>query len=131
MLFRSSPKTELIYPWKHYLQANLVLCGSSDAPVEIPNPLLGIKALTQRISDHNQEVYQPEEKLTMREAVELYTIGANAPTYDLAHRGTLKVGNLADFTFFSDDFLQDEKKLQTTTVMMTVIDNQIVYKKIK
>ena len=126
-----SPKTELIYPWKHYLQANLVLCGSSDAPVEIPNPLLGIKALTQRISDHNQEVYQPEEKLTMREAVELYTIGANAPTYDLAHRGTLKVGNLADFTFFSDDFLQDEKKLQTTTVMMTVIDNQIVYKKIK
>jgi hypothetical protein len=124
-----SPKTELIYPWKQYLQANLVLCGSSDAPVEIPNPLLGIKALTQRISDHNQKVYQPEEKLTMREAVELYTIGANAPTYDLAHRGTLKIGNLADFTFFNEDFIQDEKKLQTTTVMMTVIDNQIVYKK--
>ncbi len=126
-----SPKTELIYPWKQYHRANLVLCGSSDAPVEIPNPLLGIKALTQRISDHNQQVYQPEEKLTMLEAIKLYTIGANAPTYDLAHRGTFKVGNLADFTFFSQDFLQDETTLNTTAVMMTVIDNQIVYQKTK
>ena len=126
-----SPKTELIYPWGHYDQANLVLCGSSDAPVETPNPLLGIKAATQRISDHDKKVYQPQEKLTMKEALKLYTIGANAPTYDLAHRGTLKIGNLADFTFFNQDFLQDENKLETTEVMMTIIDNQIVYKKIK
>ncbi len=126
-----SPKIELIYPWKRYQQANLVLCGSSDAPVETPNPLLGIKAATQRLSDHNQQVYQPEEKLTMMEAVKLYTIGANAPTYDLAHRGTLKIGNIADFTFFSEDFLQDKRKLEMTKVMMTVVDNKIVYKKTK
>jgi|GEM_PF-412524 len=124
-----SPKTELIYPWKHYQESQLVLCGSSDAPVEIPNPLLGIKAAYLRISDHNQQVYQPEEKLTMLDAVKLYTIGANTPTYDLAHRGTLQVGNLADFTFFDQDFLKDENKLASTSVMMTIVDNQIVYQK--
>lgn len=125
-----SPQTELIYPWKSYLQHQLILCGSSDAPVETPNPLLGIKAATQRQSNHDHQVYQPEQKLTMVEAINLYTIGANAPTYDLAHRGTLKVGNLADFTFFDHDFMQDESKLNSTSVMMTVIDNQIVYQKL-
>ncbi|MGA0875772.1 MAG: amidohydrolase [Bacilli bacterium] len=124
-----SPKTELIYPWKTYLDAGLVLCGSSDAPVEIPDPLKGIEALTRRRSDHDQKIYQPDQRLTMEEAVKLYTIGANAPTYDLAHRGQLKEGFLADFTFVNIDFLKEPTRLSEAKVMMTVVDNHIVYRR--
>jgi predicted amidohydrolase YtcJ len=122
-----SPQTALIYPWKTYQDAGLILCGSSDAPVETPNPLLGIHAACHRQSIHDQRIYQPDQNLTMFEAIRLYTTGANAPTYDLAHRGTLKVGNVADFTFLKDDILQHPDMLLKTKTTMTVVDDQIVY----
>jgi predicted amidohydrolase YtcJ len=124
-----SPKTELIYPWRSYLDAGLMLCGSSDAPVEIPNPLLGIQSAYFRQSSHNQNVYQPEEKLTMFEAVQLYTTGANAPTYDLAHRGKIGIGYLADFTFLNVDILANPTTIKQAKVMKTVIADQIVFQR--
>ncbi len=123
-----SPKTEKIYPWKSYQDAGLILCGGSDAPVEIPNPLLGIQAAHQRKSSHDGKVYQPEQRLSLIDAVKLYTIGANVPTYESSKRGKLKVGNIADFTFLKDDIFLNESSLTTTNVMMTVIDNQIVFR---
>jgi predicted amidohydrolase YtcJ len=122
-----SPKTTLIYPWKSYMDAGLILCGSSDAPVEIPDPLLGIQAAYLRQSIHNGAVYQPEQRLSMYEAVKLYTTGANAPTYDLAHRGTLKVGHLADFTFLNADIIKHPETLAKAKVTLTIVDDHIVY----
>lgn len=122
-----SEKTELVYPWQTYANAGLILCGSSDAPVEIPNPLLGIDAAYRRRSRHNQLVYQPEERLSIFEAIKLYTTGANAPTYDLGRRGILKVGNLADFTCFDMDILRHPETLRQAKTTLTVVDDQIVY----
>jgi predicted amidohydrolase YtcJ len=124
-----SPRTENIYPWKSYHDAGLILCGGSDAPVEIPNPLLGIAAAYQRRSSHDGKVYHPEQRLSLIDAIKLYTIGANIPTYDSARRGKLKIGYLADFTFLKDDVMVNETMLSKTKVMMTVIDNQIVYRR--
>ncbi len=45
-LFSKEP--EYIYPFKTYMKYNLILCGSSDAPVEVPNPLLGMHQLIYR-----------------------------------------------------------------------------------
>jgi predicted amidohydrolase YtcJ len=121
-----SPETELIYPFKTYANQGLILCGGSDAPVEIPNPLLGIDAAYRRLALLNQHVYQPEERLSIFEAIKLYTMGANAPSYD-GRRGTLKVGNLADFTCFDMDILRHPETLQQAKTTLTVVDDQIVY----
>lgn len=123
-----SKKPEFVFPWKTYLKEGLILAGSSDAPVEIPNPLLGISAAIYRRSDHDHMTYHTSESLTPFEAISLYTVGANYPTYH-DNRGYIKKGYIADFTIFSHDLLTlSENELKNEKVKMTVIDEKIVYK---
>jgi len=120
-----SKKPELIYPFKTYMKHNLVLCGSSDAPVEIPNPLLGMYQLVFRKKDG--VIYQQEESISRFNAIKLYTTYANVPTYK-ANRGMLKKGYIADFTVLSEDVLtMDESSFFKDLVKMTIIDEQIVH----
>ena len=124
-----SPQTELIYPFKTYLKEALMLCGGSDAPVEVPDPLKGIHSAYLRQSTSLSSAFQPEERLSMLEAVQLYTTGANAPSYLPQRQGKLAVGSVADLTFINEDFLANPKRLATANVMMTVVNNQIVFRK--
>ncbi|MCF7931777.1 MAG: amidohydrolase [Acholeplasmataceae bacterium] len=117
----------LIYPFKTYLKAGLTLAGSSDAPVEIPNPLLGIKAAVTRVSDHDGSVDTPAERLTINEAIRLYTQGANVPTYH-ADRGMIKKGFVADFTVFDQDLeALDPKDVDQAKNVLTVVAGKTVY----
>jgi predicted amidohydrolase YtcJ len=124
-----SSQTELIYPFKTYLNRGFILCGGSDAPVEVPDPLKGIQAAYQRHLTSLAFSFQPEERLSMLEAVQLYTTGANAPSYRAHRQGKLVVGSVADLTFVSEDFIANPKKLATAKVMMTVVNDQIVFRK--
>jgi hypothetical protein len=122
-------QTELIYAWKTYLKNGLVLCGGSDAPVEVPDPLKAIRAAVKRISDQDGQSYGEVEKLTMLEAIHLYTTQANVPTYKTYERGKLAKGYVADFTVFNVDFLNDPALLDQAYVTMTIVDDQLVYLK--
>ena len=44
----------MIYPLKSYLDAQILTVGSSDAPIEIPDPLLGISISESR--DRSQDL---------------------------------------------------------------------------
>ena len=125
-LFSNLP--EYIYPFKTFLKHHITICGSSDAPVEIPNPLLGMyAAIYRKLSDG--QVYLPLERLSHFEALKLYTTYANIPTYK-DHRGLLDIGYIADFTVLSKDFLKlKEENFFDDLVEMTVIDEKIVYSK--
>lgn len=119
----------LVYPWRTYLDAGLILAGSSDAPVEIPNPLLGIHAATERLSTHDGKCYGDHEKITRFEAIRAYTTHANIPTYK-QDRGLIDNGHLADFTVFDHDLEQGSaQELLTSTCAMTVVDEKIVYQR--
>jgi len=124
-----SSQTELIYSFKTYLNQGLMLCGGSDAPVEVPDPLKGIEAAYQRHLTSLASSFQPEERLSMLEAVQLYTIGANAPAYRSHRQGKLAVGSVADLTFVSEDFIANPNKLAMAKVRMTVVNDHIVFRK--
>ena len=123
-----SVKPQYIYPFKTYLDNDLVVCGSSDAPIEIPNPLLGMHAaITRELKD--QTIFQASERLSRYEALKLFTTYANVPTYK-TNRGSLKVGNIADFTVLSKDLLEmNIDDFLTTKIEMTVVNENIVYKR--
>lgn len=125
-LFSKTPA--YIYPFKTFLKQHLTICGSSDAPVEIPNPLLGMyAAIYRKLNDGT--IFQEAEKLSHYEALKLYTTYANIPTYKI-NRGLLDVGYVADFTVLSKDFLKlQEADFFKDLVEMTVVDEKIVYSK--
>lgn len=119
-------KVPMIYPLKSYVDAKIITVGSSDAPIEIPNPLLGIYISESRMIQ--KMVYQPNERLSRFESIKLYTKeGIIDP---MVKRGHIDVGFLADFTIFSDDLMTCSlDKIKSLDVMMTVIDEIIVYQK--
>ena len=62
------------------MKNGITLCGSSDAPIEIPNPLLGMHvSIFRRLKDGS--IFDPSEKISRFEALKLYTTYANIPTY--------------------------------------------------
>lgn len=122
-----SVKPDYIFPWKTYLDHNLILSGSSDAPVETPNPLLGIKDAIYRRSNSDKKQYVKSEVLSHYEAIKLYTTGAHAQSV-LQPRGYLQIGYLADFTVFNCNLLElDEAGFDKAYVTMTIIDDKTVY----
>jgi predicted amidohydrolase YtcJ len=64
----------------------------------------------------------------MQEAIHLYTVGANGPSYNAKLQGKLLIGAVADFTFVSEDFYKKPETLAKAKVMMTVVNNHIVFK---
>lgn len=122
-----SKKPDYIYPFKSFLDHKITICGSSDAPVETPNPMLGMYHAITR-NGLNSFESNHDEKLSRFEALKLYTTYANIPTYHTHNRGFIKRGYVADFTVFNQDLLSiDLDKLKTIRPIMTIIDEKIVY----
>ncbi len=64
------------YAWKTLLHAGLHCNGGSDAPIEQVNPFLGIYSAVTRRSFIDGVCYMPKERLTVFEAVSLFTTGS-------------------------------------------------------
>ncbi len=127
--FEKTP--ELVFPWKTLLDHNIILAGSSDAPIEIPNPLLGIRALVYRISDHDHKAYGLKEAIPIFDAIKLYTTSVQFSTMK-SNRGYLKKGYIADLTGFEKDLEKlSEPEFETTKVLWTIIDEKVVFQKEK
>jgi predicted amidohydrolase YtcJ len=99
-------RVNLAYAWRTQLDAGATLAFGSDAPVESPNPFLGLHAaVTRRRTDGSPapEGWHPEQRLTMREALEGYTAGA-AYAAGLEDRlGRLTPGYYADLIVLEKD----------------------------
>jgi len=99
-------RVDLAYSWRTQLDAGATLAFGSDAPVESPNPFLGLHAaVTRRSSDGSPgpQGWHPEQCLTMPEAVSGYTVGA-AYAAGLEDRvGRLSPGHYADLIVLDED----------------------------
>ena len=117
-----------LYAWKTLLSAGVICAGGSDAPIEPFEPLLGLHAsLTRRLPSQSHVGWNEKEKLSMMEAVRLFTIGGAYATNEEHLKGTLTRGKLADMTVFSHDLfaMEHPDELLSTNVEMTIIDGEV------
>lgn len=99
-------RVRLAYAWRTQLSHGARLAFGSDAPVESPNPFLGLYAAAARRRADGSPAsagWVPEEKLTVREAVEAYTIGAAYAAGMESRLGRLASGCLADLIVLEKD----------------------------
>jgi predicted amidohydrolase YtcJ len=122
--------TNYIYAWKTLLEEGIHCAGGSDSPIEPADPLLGIHAAVTRTNsqaDKKME-YLPEQKLSMFEAISLFTTGSAFACNHEHDRGLIKKGFLADFTILNQDLFHiDNDSILKTIVEMTVIGGEVVY----
>jgi predicted amidohydrolase YtcJ len=126
-------RSRLAYAPRTQLEHGARLALGSDAPVESPNPFLGLyAAVTRRRADGSPsaEGWYPEQKLTMAEAWEGFTLG---PAYaaNMENRlGRLAPGYLADLIVLDasqDPFTCNAEDLLTMQSSATMVGGEWVY----
>lgn len=74
--------------------------------------------------------WYPDQKLTIDEAIKSFTKWAAYAVFEENKKGTIEIGKWADFTILDKDLyniLPDE--ILNTSVLMTIVNGKIVYKK--
>ncbi|HKU36278.1 MAG TPA: amidohydrolase family protein, partial [Paenarthrobacter sp.] len=117
-------------PWAYraasFLNAGVVLAGSSDRPVADGNVLRGMQAFVDRRTDSGSVFGNPDERLTPLQALAAYTSGAASATGTLADKGSLTQGKLADFTVLSASPL-DAPDISRLRVLATAVGGHFTY----
>lgn len=118
------------WEWAHrsLLDAGANLAFGTDYPVVDFNPYPSIYAAVTRLDDAgNPSSTNPEECVTLAEALYAYTAGA-AKAYNRDDIGILEEGKLADIIVVSENIFDiDLKEIQYCRTIMTMFDGKIVY----
>jgi len=118
------------YPWQSFSQLGIPISGGSDAPVEYPDPMAGIYAAITRQNSLGlpEGGWQPQERLTLKQAIQMYTEWPAFASFEENDKGKIEVGYYADFTVL-DQPLSDKnpKMILETKVIQTIVNGNIVY----
>jgi predicted amidohydrolase YtcJ len=123
------PQSQLpwLYRTRSLLESGMVVAGSSDAPVAPENPLLGIYAAVTRRAGSGQ-VLLPEERISLEQALALYTVNGAYASFEEDIKGSLSPGKLADMVVLSADPLSVEpERIKDIKVEMTIIGGEVVW----
>jgi predicted amidohydrolase YtcJ len=116
--------------FRSILDNNIKLCFGSDWAVAPLKPLLGIYAATTRQTCDGKypDGINPEQKISVHEAIKAYTIDAAFANNAENYCGSITTGKKADFIVLSDNILDiDPNQIKNTTVEKTIFDGDIVY----
>jgi len=119
---RLGDRVKHLYPFRSFLESGFTVCGGSDAPVEIPDPILGIYSAVNRLG------IAPEEAISVEDAIGMYTTHAARAAFEEDIKGTIEPGKLADITVLSDDPLKiPPSNLRDISIEMTMVGGKVIY----
>ncbi len=125
-------RTATAYAWRSQLDLGAQLAFGSDAPVELPDPILGLHAaVTRQRSDGSpgQDGWHPEERLSISDALAAYTSGPAYAAGTEAWQGSLAAGYAADLVVFDRDPYQlESSKLLGLSVEGTMVAGKWSYR---
>ena len=93
---RLGNRARLLHPLKTLLDEGVRVAAGSDCPMEPLSALLGVQEMVTRQS-------YPEQRLSVDEALRLYTLNAAYCSGEEALKGSIEEGKLADLTILSED----------------------------
>jgi predicted amidohydrolase YtcJ len=115
-----------LYPMQTLLGLGLTVAGSSDGPVvRDRSPLLGMRTAMIRVSIEGDTV-AVEERLTLAQALSLYTLGAAIAGGEESEKGSISPGKLADVVVLgADPAAVHPDELADIPVEMVVVGGQV------
>ncbi len=120
------------YRFKSFVDAGAKLAFGTDWPVEPLNPLLGLYAAVTREYPEGGPAggWQPNEKISMEQAIEFYTLGSAYAEFMETKKGTIEPGKLADIIVLSNNLLEiPPQKILETQILMTIFDGKVICKR--
>jgi predicted amidohydrolase YtcJ len=99
-----------------------VICGGSDSPVTLVDPLYGIACCINNPDPHRN--------VSVTDAIKIFTVNSAYATHQEKEKGTISVGKKADFTVIDRDpyryACSDE--IYNMKTLMTIKDSKITYR---
>ena len=120
----------IAYDFRSFVDAGVRVAFGTDWYVEPLDPMIGLyAAVTRQFPDGTPPGgWFPEEKITMAQAVEFYTLGAAYAQFAEKDKGSLAPGKLADLVVLSKDiFAVPPKEILQTKPIMTMVGGRIVF----
>jgi len=118
------------YAFRTFLNHGVHLAFGTDWDVAPLNPILTVYAAVTRatLDGKNPNGWFPEQKLTVAEAVEAYTVGSAYAEFQDKEKGSITPGKLADMVLLSDDiFSVDPAKIRDIKVLKTIVGGRVVW----
>ncbi len=124
-------RSHLMWPFRTLIDRGVKLAFGTDTPVVSIHPFEGIyNAVTRKSLNGKPEGgWQPQEKISVVEAIHAYTYGSACAVGRENELGTIEAGKLADLVVLDKNILtcsQDE--IPTTKSILTIVNGKIVYK---
>lgn len=118
------------WPWHDIASKGGHLAFGSDWPVVTLDPWGGFRILlTRQTTEGNPPGgWNPNERVTLKQAIEGYTLGAAFAGRRERTEGSLEPGKLADLIVVSQDLFHTEpSKLGATKALLTMVGGKVVY----
>jgi predicted amidohydrolase YtcJ len=116
------------YPAKSYIENGIVEAAGSDVPVTPLSPWWGIWAAVVRRDLESGQILAPEERISVTQALTLYTRNGAYAGFEEDRKGTLEPGKLADFIVVDRDVLAvPTEELKDVKVLQTFVGGERVY----
>jgi predicted amidohydrolase YtcJ len=123
-------RTKTTYAFRTFLDRGVRLAFGTDWDVAPLDPMQSIYAAATRatLDGKHPGGWVPEQKLSVAEAVEAYTLGSAYAEFQEAEKGSLSPGKLADMVILSDDILSiDPKAIRDVKVTTTIVGGRVVW----
>ncbi|MCU1250880.1 MAG: Amidohydrolase 3 [Edaphobacter sp.] len=116
------------YAWKSFLDHHVILAFGTDYPVELINPFRGLYAAITRQNEAGTQPFQPQEKISLNEAIYAYTQASAYGEFREKVKGRLEPGYLGDLIVLDRDITAaSPQELLHTKVLRTVVNGETVY----
>lgn len=118
------------YAFRTFLDHGVRLALGTDWNVAPLNPLLTIYAAVTRatLDGKHPDGWFPEQKLSVAEAVEAYTMGSAYAEFQEKEKGSITPGKLADMVILSDDiFSIAPERIRDVRVEKTFVGGRLVW----
>lgn len=104
------------------------LSMGTDAPVEDLNPFPNIYCAVTRKNLTGTRIYNENEAMSVKEAVDAYTIQSAKMVGRNEHLGQIKENYLADLIIVDDIFLMKQEELKDARVYLTMVDGKVIFR---
>jgi predicted amidohydrolase YtcJ len=118
------------YAFRTFLNHGVRLAFGTDWDVAPLNPMHTLYAAVTRatLDGNNPNGWFPEQKLTITEAIEAYTLGSAFAEFQENEKGSIATGKLADMIVVNEDlFSIPAEKIREAKILKTFVGGKLVY----
>src|SRR5215470_4764405 len=123
-------RAKTTYAFRTLLDHGVRLAFGSDWTVAPLNPMFGLYAAVTRatLDGKNPGGWFPEQRLTLEEAIQAYTMGSAFAEFGEKEKGSLTPGKLADVVVLDADlFSTAAERIKDVAVRYTIVGGKIVH----